>query len=60
MAAHRERGWWEEYRDTLPPRFLDVAEMEHHAVALRVAQVINIPGLLQTPEHARALSTCPT
>ncbi|WP_405907034.1 helix-turn-helix transcriptional regulator [Streptomyces sp. NBC_00828] len=55
MAAHRERGWWEEYRDTLPPRFLDVAEMEHHATALRVAQVINIPGLLQTPEHARTL-----
>ncbi|MGX5184900.1 helix-turn-helix domain-containing protein [Streptomyces avermitilis] len=55
MAAHRERGWWEEYRDTLPPRFLDVAEMEHHARALRVAQVINIPGLLQTPEHARTL-----
>lgn len=55
MAAHRERGWWEEYRDTLPPRFLGVAEMEHHARALRVAQVINIPGLLQTPEHARTL-----
>ncbi|MEU5596572.1 helix-turn-helix transcriptional regulator [Streptomyces sp. NPDC020298] len=55
MATHRERGWWEEYRETLPPRFLDVAEMEHHAVALRVAQVINIPGLLQTPEHARTL-----
>ncbi len=55
MTAHRERGWWEEYRDTLPPRFLDVAEMEHHCVALRVAQVINIPGLLQTPEHARTL-----
>ncbi|MFF1305223.1 helix-turn-helix domain-containing protein [Streptomyces sp. NPDC058307] len=55
MATSRDRGWWEEYRDTLPPRFLDVAEMEHHAVALRVAQVINIPGLLQTPEHARSL-----
>jgi transcriptional regulator with XRE-family HTH domain len=55
MAAYRERGWWEEYRDTLPPRFLDVAEMEHHATALRVAQVINVPGLLQTPEHARTL-----
>lgn len=55
MATHRERGWWEEYRDVLPPRFLDLAEMEHHATALRVAQVINIPGLLQTPEHARTL-----
>jgi len=55
MAADRTRGWWEEYRDTLPSPFLDLAEMEHHATALRVAQVINIPGLLQTPEHARAL-----
>ncbi|MBA4861297.1 helix-turn-helix transcriptional regulator [Streptomyces sp. PSKA54] len=55
MAADRTRGWWEEYRDTLPARLLDLAEMEHHASALRVAQVINIPGLLQTPEHARAL-----
>lgn len=55
MAADRTRGWWEEYRDTLPPRLLDLAELEHHATTLRVTQVINIPGLLQTPEHARAL-----
>ncbi|GAA3973641.1 helix-turn-helix transcriptional regulator [Streptomyces plumbiresistens] len=55
MAADRTRGWWEEYRDTPPSRLLDLAEMEHHAAALRVTQVINIPGLLQTPEHARAL-----
>ncbi|GAQ59020.1 helix-turn-helix domain-containing protein [Streptomyces acidiscabies] len=55
MAADRTRGWWAEYRDTLPPRLLDLAELEHHATALRVTQVINIPGLLQTPEHARAL-----
>ncbi|WP_329217298.1 helix-turn-helix transcriptional regulator [Streptomyces sp. NBC_01485] len=55
MAADRTRGWWEEYRDTLPPRLLDLAELEHRATALRVTQVINIPGLLQTPEHARAL-----
>ncbi|QEU92193.1 XRE family transcriptional regulator [Streptomyces kanamyceticus] len=55
MAAERTRGWWEEYREILPQRLLDLAEMEHHAASLRVAQVINIPGLLQTPEHARAL-----
>ncbi|GHA47154.1 transcriptional regulator [Streptomyces tauricus] len=55
MAANRTRGWWEEYRDVLPSPLLDLAEMEHHATALRVAQVINIPGLLQTPDHARAL-----
>ncbi|MFJ2831828.1 helix-turn-helix domain-containing protein [Streptomyces sp. NPDC087263] len=55
MAADRTRGWWEEYRGTMPAPLLDLAEMEHHATALRVAQVINIPGLLQTPDHARAL-----
>ncbi|MFG2474282.1 helix-turn-helix domain-containing protein [Streptomyces fagopyri] len=55
MAADRTRGWWEEYRESLPPRLLDLSEMEHHATALRMTQVINIPGLLQTPEHARTL-----
>lgn len=55
MATHRARGWWEEYRGELPTRLLDLAELEHHAIALRVSQVINIPGLFQTPEHARTL-----
>ncbi|WP_425506505.1 helix-turn-helix domain-containing protein [Streptomyces rectiverticillatus] len=55
MAGERHRGWWEEYHDTLPASLLSLAEAEHHARALRVSQVINIPGLLQTPEHARAL-----
>ncbi|MGW2784815.1 helix-turn-helix domain-containing protein [Streptomyces populi] len=55
MTGERRRGWWEEYREILSPRMLDLTEVEHHAVALRVAQVINIPGLLQTTDHARAL-----
>ncbi|MBA2948993.1 helix-turn-helix domain-containing protein [Streptomyces himalayensis] len=55
MTGERRRGWWEEYRDILSPTMLDLTELEHHATALRVAQVINIPGLLQTSEHARAL-----
>ncbi|MFI1702806.1 helix-turn-helix domain-containing protein [Streptomyces griseoruber] len=55
LTGERRRGWWEEYRDILSPRVLDLTEVEHHATALRVAHVINIPGLLQTAEHARAL-----
>ncbi|MEV4440219.1 helix-turn-helix transcriptional regulator [Streptomyces sp. NPDC049577] len=55
MATERTHGWWAEYRETLPTSLLDLAEAEHHATALRVAQVITIPGLLQTPEHARAI-----
>lgn len=54
MTGGRMRGWWEEYRDTLPSGLLDLAELEHHATALRVAVTIHMPGLLQTPEHARA------
>jgi transcriptional regulator with XRE-family HTH domain len=55
LTGERRRGWWEEYRDILSPRVLDLTEVEHHATALRVAHVINIPGLLQTADHARAL-----
>jgi hypothetical protein len=55
MTGERRRGWWEEYRGILSPRMLDLTETEHHATAVRVAHVINIPGLLQTTDHARAL-----
>ncbi|MFE0120625.1 helix-turn-helix domain-containing protein [[Kitasatospora] papulosa] len=55
MAAHRTRGWWEEYREVLPPSLLDLAESEHHAERLRTAVTVHIPGLLQTPEHAREI-----
>ncbi|WP_405916896.1 helix-turn-helix domain-containing protein [Streptomyces sp. NBC_00728] len=55
MTGERRRNWWEEYREILSPRMLDLTEVEHHAVALRVANVINIPGLLQTTDHARVL-----
>lgn len=57
MTGGRTRGWWEEYRGNLPNGMLDLAELEHHAGALRVAQALHIPGLLQTAQHARALFT---
>jgi len=55
MATDRTRGWWEEYRDALPPGFLDLAELEHHARYLRVISTAHVPGLLQTEEYARAV-----
>jgi Domain of unknown function (DUF5753) len=55
MAADRKRGWWEEYRESLPRNLLSLSEAEHHATALRVTQAITIPGLLQRPEHARVI-----
>ncbi|MEU2686033.1 helix-turn-helix transcriptional regulator [Streptomyces hygroscopicus] len=55
--AEERRGqfWWDEYRGILAPGFLDVAEMEHHAVYLRSMQAMVIPGLLQTEDYARVL-----
>lgn len=55
MTGRRTRGWWEEYREHLPVALNDLAELEHHAVALRVALIVHIPALLQTTDHARAL-----
>ncbi|GCB45849.1 higA protein [Streptomyces sp. NL15-2K] len=55
MTGGRVRGWWDEYRGKIPPDFVDVAELEHHAKSLRTLQTAHIPGLFQTEDHARAL-----
>lgn len=55
MAGGRSRNWWDEYRGVLPDRFLDLVEMEHHAVRLRTAQTAHLPGLLHTIDHARVV-----
>ncbi|MFI2241349.1 helix-turn-helix domain-containing protein [Streptomyces chrestomyceticus] len=54
MTGGRTRGWWDEYRELLPMPMVEVAEFEHEATALRVAVLVAMPGLLQTPEHIRA------
>lgn len=55
LTGRRERGWWEAYREHVPVALNDLAELEHHAAALRVALIVHIPALLQTTDHARAL-----
>ncbi|GGZ09238.1 XRE family transcriptional regulator [Streptomyces nitrosporeus] len=55
LAGERKGGWWETYRDVLPAPLLHIAELEHHAVALRSANTAHMPGLLQTTDHAREL-----
>ncbi|MBA2807277.1 helix-turn-helix transcriptional regulator [Streptomyces sp. KM273126] len=52
MTAQRTRGWWEQYRDLVPSALLDLAELEHHAQALRASTTARVPGLLQTREYA--------
>ncbi|MFF4280303.1 Scr1 family TA system antitoxin-like transcriptional regulator [Streptomyces kronopolitis] len=58
MAKERRApsaNWWDSYRDKLAVTALDLAEMEHHASALRGAQITHLPGLLQHEEYARAV-----
>ncbi|ULR51227.1 helix-turn-helix domain-containing protein [Streptomyces deccanensis] len=55
MAGERARGWWTRYRGVLPQVNLDVAEAEHHATYLREIVINRVPGLLQTPDYARAV-----
>ncbi|WP_156725677.1 helix-turn-helix domain-containing protein [Streptomyces apocyni] len=58
MARERRAGntnWWDEYRGTLPAVLLDIAELEYHAVAIRAAQLTNMPGLLQHEDYVRAV-----
>lgn len=55
MATGRKRHWWDEYHETLPAYMLDLAELEHHASALRSTQVLYLPGLLQTVDYARQI-----
>ncbi|MEV0529828.1 helix-turn-helix transcriptional regulator [Streptomyces sp. NPDC050439] len=55
MATDKTLGWWETYREVLPSGLLDLAELEHHATAVRTAYTTHIPGLLQTADHAREI-----
>ncbi len=55
MTGGRPKGWWDEYRGKIPPDFLDVAEVEHHATGIKTLQTAHIPGIFQTEDHARAL-----
>ncbi|GAA0459021.1 helix-turn-helix transcriptional regulator [Streptomyces stramineus] len=55
MAESSSPGWWERYRGVLPGKLLDISELEAHAVRLKTAHTVHIPGLLQTVDHARTI-----
>lgn len=49
------QGWWERYRGSLPPGMLDIAELEANSPRMRIWDIVHIPGLLQTSDHALAV-----
>jgi hypothetical protein len=54
-ATAQERGYWRAIRKDLPEDFHDVLNVEAALVARRQFETMLIPGLLQTPDFARAV-----
>ncbi|MEH0542651.1 helix-turn-helix transcriptional regulator [Streptomyces sp. B21-105] len=48
--------WWHAYRGVLPPAYRDFISLESQAGAMRTLETTVVPGLLQTPEYARAVT----
>ena len=50
-----KRGWWQDYNDTIPPYYADFIGLETDASYIKTWEPTAVPGLLQTPEYARAV-----
>jgi transcriptional regulator with XRE-family HTH domain len=50
-------GWWQEYREVLPAAYRDFITLETDAHRARTLETTVVPGLLQTPEYARELTS---
>jgi hypothetical protein len=47
-----QRGWWEEYADTISPHYAEFIGLEAEADTVAQWQVETIPGLFQTRDYA--------
>lgn len=52
----RGRQWWHDYRGLLPQEYRDFISLEASARSARTVELSVVPGLLQTPEYARAVT----
>jgi hypothetical protein len=52
----RARGWWEKYREEIPPNYLTYVGFEAGAAFIRQSQPLFVPALLQTAEYATAVT----
>ena len=51
-----QHRWWHAYRGVLPPTYRDFISLESQASRMRTLETSVVPGLLQTPEYARAVT----
>ncbi|MFJ8822422.1 helix-turn-helix domain-containing protein [Streptomyces sp. NPDC102467] len=59
LAGAEDTGghhWWHAYRGLLPPSYRDFISLESQACRIRTLETSVVPGLLQTPEYARAVT----
>ena len=49
-------GWWQQYSDVLPSWFETLIGLEEATSVIRTYEVQFVPGLLQTPDYARAVT----
>lgn len=52
----RDRGWWVKYRNDIAPTYLEYVGLEAGASFIRQFESGFVPGLLQTPEYAEAVT----
>jgi transcriptional regulator with XRE-family HTH domain len=52
----RERGWWDRYRDDISSNYLNYVGFEVGAAFIRQFEPEVVPGLLQTPDYAEAVT----
>ena len=50
------RGWWHDYADVMPAWFEPYVGLEEAASSIRCYEIQFVPGLLQTPDYARAIA----
>lgn len=58
LALHRDaarKGWWEDYRDSLPREYTTFLGLEAEATAARDWEPQVVPGLFQTEAYVRAM-----
>ncbi|MEU4239377.1 helix-turn-helix transcriptional regulator [Actinoplanes sp. NPDC026619] len=51
----RKRGWWQSYSEVLPDWFETYVGLEAEASEIRTFESQLVPGVLQTPDYARAI-----
>lgn len=50
-----ERGWWQKYAGVIISEYADLIGLEEEARSIRAYEQELVPGLLQTPDYARAV-----